>query len=410
MQPMHHTRTKVSWENIFMQISLLVFIAIFFTSCTTTPKTEPAKIKSDGPKNYVVWNKNQFLKPKGLVTMSRSTIYGLAKTFGEENMKPLDGINGFTVKNAKAPLTIESDEWVVQEEIEYHTMDVVEIKPYTCPVSTTPVCPVCPGNPGGPTDPIPVEPAKSWGITRVHAPEAMAKVDTSNVKIGVCDTGIDMNHPMNGRVYWSQDFTGKGSAQDGNGHGEHVAGTIAGKGGVGVSKAQLAIGKGLSDQGSGASSGLSQCLVAICNQGVQAVSNSWGSSQSDPLINQAVSYCTQKGIYVFFAAGNDSGPVNWPAKLAGNNPLVFAIAASTQSDQIATFSSRGPEVHFIAPGQDITSNWIGGGLNKISGTSMATPHVAGICAYGIAKGIKPCVKAGGTVGGYPMADALETVR
>jgi subtilisin family serine protease len=359
----------------------------------------------------VVWNKKQFLKPEGLVTMKRSTIYALAKIFGEENMKPLDLINGFTVKNAKAPLTISSDEWEVTEEVTYHTFETLyRITPVESqPTPTCPQCPVCPGpNPNPTPQPTPVETAKSWGITRVRALEAKRLVDTSNVKVCVIDTGIDLNHPNNGQIIGSIGYAG--AVQDKQGHGTHVAGTIAGTGGVGVSRAKLLVCKGLSDSGSGSSSQLAQCLTWCGSQGAQIVSNSWGSTQSDPLINQAIQSLTQKGIYVFVANGNDGGPVNWPAKLAGSNPLIYAIAASDQADRITSFSSRGPETRFISPGAGIVSNWPGGGTRSLDGTSMATPHAAAICAFGVAKGIKPCIKTSGTVGGYPMADAMATVQ
>ena len=178
-----------------------------------------------------------------------------------------------------------------------------------------------------------------------------------------------------------------------------------------MSNAQLAVCKGLTDQGSGSSSMLSGCLIDVCSQpGVGAVSNSWGSAQSDPAINQAVRFCTQKGIYVIVAAGNDSGPVNHPAKLAASDPNVIAVAASDQSDRITSFSSRGPEIRAIAPGAAIASLWPGGGTRPLDGTSMATPGVAGVCAYGLAKGIKPCFKTSGTIAGYPVPDAALTAQ
>lgn len=395
----------------------ILFLIVFLAGCATGPYEYPNLVKAPAAakskkKNYIVWNKKQFLKPKGLVTMSRSTIFALADQFGAENMKPLEGVNGFTVKNAEKPLSITSDEWVVTEEIEYHIL-----QPYTCWKSSPIQCPSEPTpspNPGpnpspGP-GPTPIEADKSWGRARVHAKEAQALVDTSQVKVCVVDTGIDLNHPNKGNLLEAKDFTGKGTAQDGQGHGTHTAGTVAGNGGVGISRAKLLICKGLSDNGSGTSSALAQCLTWCGQRGAQIVSNSWGSTQSDALINGAINSLTQRGVYVFVAAGNDSGPVNWPAKLAGSNTLVYAIAASDQGDRITSFSSRGPEVRFISPGASIVSNWIGGGFRALDGTSMATPHAAAICAFGIASGKKPCVIANGSVGSYPFADALATAQ
>jgi len=391
-------------KNVF-----LIGLALLISACTSAPKSEISQLKDKGLKRYVVWNKKQFLKPKGQVTMSAMTMLNMAKAMNATDVRALDKINGFTITApSKAKLSLSGGEWQVTEEVEYHTMQgAYTITPYTCP--GTPTCPVCP-NPGpNPNpNPTPIEPAKSWGITRVRANEAKAIVDTSNVKVCVIDTGIDLQHPNNGQVIGSIGYAG--AVQDRQGHGTHVAGTIAGTGGVGVSRAKLLVCKGLSDNGSGSSSQLAQCLTWCGTQGAQIVSNSWGSTQSDPLINQAIQALTAKGIYVFVANGNDSGPVNWPAKLAGSNPLVYAIAASDQADRITSFSSRGPETRFISPGAGIISNWPGGSTRALDGTSMATPHAAGICAYGVARGIKPCIKTSGTVGSYPFPDALETAR
>lgn len=374
------------------------------------------------PKRYILWNKKNFAKKPGVKVMMAPMIQAL----GAKDVKELEGINGFSFEAKEDPTkkakVFEQSDWVLQEEY-WHSAFLggtpVATKCYqsagplvevACP-APSPTPEPTPGPSPNPTpNPTPVEPDKSWGRTRVHAKEAQALVDTSNVKACLVDTGIDLQHPNKGNVIVSQDFTGKGSAQDGAGHGTHTAGTIGGAGGIGVSKAKLIVCKGLSDQGLGTSQALAQCLVWCGQQGAQIVSNSWGSGQSDPLINQAIQSLTSRGVYVFVAAGNDSGPVNWPAKLAGSNPLVYAIAASDQSDRITSFSSRGSEIRFISPGAGIVSNWPGGGTRSLDGTSMATPHAAAICAFGVAKGIKPCVKAAGSVAGYPFADGLETAK
>jgi subtilisin family serine protease len=316
---------------------------------------------------------------------------------------PIEGLNAAVFD--KEPVGIKSADLVVQKELVHY------ISPFSCSrCETIP----CPGPAPTPTPtptptPSPVEDDKSWGRKRVRAALAQQKVDTSNVKVCVIDTGIDLNHPNKGNVIASQSYTG-GTVQDRQGHGTHTAGTVAGTGGVGVSKAKLLICKGLGDDGSGGSASLAQCLAWCGQQGAQIVSNSWGSTQPDGFINQAIKQLTDRGIYVFVAAGNDSGPVNWPAKLAGSVPLVYAVAASNENDQIASFSSRGQEIRYIAPGEGINSNWPNGGTKSLSGTSMATPHAAAVCAFGIAKGIKPCIKTNGTVGGYPMVDALTTAE
>lgn len=323
--------------------------------------------------------------------------------------KQIEGLNAYVFDQEPPKVKMFADEgWVRQPEYVHH------IFAFSCSRCETITCPQPAPNPTpepgpGPV-PGPIEPDKSWGRQRVHAKEAQAIVDTSNVKVCVIDTGIDLQHPNNGVIIATQDFSGKGSVQDGNGHSTHVSGTISGTGGVGVSRAKLLICKGLSDSGSGTSSALAQCLAWCGTKGAQIVSNSWGSSQSDPMINQAIANLTARGIYVFVAAGNDSGPVNWPARLAGSNSLVYAVAASSSSDQITSFSSHGPEIRFISPGAGIISNWPGGSTRSLDGTSMATPHAAAICAFGIARGLKPCIKTSGQIAGYPFADALSTAQ
>lgn len=395
--------------------ALLILTALALAACTTAPK-DPCQPISGIAKSadtrkttgrWIVWSKLP-------AAQTRTGAFQIeSATLEAQGGRKIEGLNAF-VYDKKPMVALTNSGWVVQPEYVHHILaeQLYRITPVNCPE---------PGpNPNPEPNPNPQpnpEPAKSWGVTRVHAPEAMAKVDTSQVKVCVIDTGIDQQHPQNGEVIGSIGYAG--AVQDRQGHGTHVAGTIAGRGGVGVSRARLLVCKGLSDSGSGSSQSLAQCLAWCGQQGAHIVSNSWGSPQSDPMINNAINLLTQKGIYVFVAAGNDSGPVNWPAKLAGSNPLVYAVAASDQSDRITGFSSRGPEIRFISPGARITSSWPAGvrcpsgegsGTCDLDGTSMSTPHVAAICAFGIAKGIKPCVKMSGSVGGFPMADALESAR
>lgn len=388
------------------KIILIAFVWAF-AACTSAPKptypcpeAQPMRSKDTRTTTgrWIVWNKKSLTAPVGIAGLAN-----FATVLSAAGAKKIEGINAFAFD--KAPPTmpmLTGNDWVTQPEYVHHILNdqLYRIVPANCP---------SPGPAPGPGPaPEPVTPAKSWGVTRVRAMEAMKLVDTSNVKVCVIDTGIDQNHPNKGNVIGTASFAG--NVQDGAGHGTHVAGTVAGTGGVGISRAKLLICKGLSDSGSGTSSALAQCLNWCGQQGANIVSNSWGSPQSDPLINQAIANLTAKGIYVFVANGNDSGPVNWPAKLAGQNSMVLAVAASDQTDRIANFSSRGPETKFISPGVGIISNWPGGATRPLDGTSMATPHAAAICAFGVARGIKPCIKTSGSVAGYPFADALTTAQ
>lgn len=372
-------------------IALLMAAAI---AAMVLAKREENLIKVDRSKTetgrWIVYSKSGLIQKPGV------------RAFSVPGGKTLEGLNAAVFD--KEPVSIKSSDVVIQKEYVHH------IFPFSCSRCESIECPGTAPTPSPTPTPTPVEDDKSWGRARVHAKEAMKLVDTSKVKICVVDTGLDLNHANRGNIVGTKDFTGNGTVQDGQGHGTHVAGIVAGKGGVGVSAGSLLICKGLDNRGAGTTSALAQCLSWCAANGAQIVSNSWGSPQSDSLINQTINQLTAKGIYVFVAAGNDSGPVNWPAKLAGSNSLVYAIAASDQGDRIAQFSSRGAEIRFISPGAGIVSNWPGGGTKSLDGTSMATPHAAAICAFGVAKGMKPCIKTTGTVGTYQFADALETAK
>lgn len=405
-------------------IAMLIVAAV--TAMILT-KDVPNLVKVESPAfetgRYIVYSKKDLIKKPGV------------RAFSVPGGKPIEGLNAVVFD--KEPTLTFSDDVVVQKEYVHHILmgqtpltacykslgPLVEV---SCPGTTepaptptpspspTPVPTPSPAPTPTPTPtPSPVESDKSWGRARVHAKEAMALVDTSKVKVCIVDTGIDLNHPNNGVILGSNDFTGKGTAQDGAGHGTHVAGTIAGRGGVGVSRAGLFICKGLGDNGSGGSQSLAQCLAWCGTQGAQIVSNSWGSSQSDGLINQTIASLTQKGIAVVVANGNDGrGQLNWPAQLSISNPLVFGVAASDQNDRKASFSSYGQGTKFIAPGVDIVSNVPGGGTASYSGTSMSCPHVAGLMAYCAARGkqFQSCLKGLTTISNYMLPDAMETIK
>lgn len=383
---------------------------------TNLPQWTPAP---PGPKRYVMWNAKEFERKPGAQVFTQSLNLALSQV-GAKNIVAMPLINGVTfegdIDEQKIKAVAAPAGWQIQEEQEHHVLafSCSRCESIACPSDPQPI-PKCPSPPGAgpcPVDPNPVESSKSWGRARVRAPEALAVpgVDTSQVKVCVIDTGIDMNHPNKGNVIGSIGFAG--AVQDGAGHGTHTAGTIAGTGGIGISRAKLLICKGLSDSGSGSSSGLAQCLTWCGQQGAQIVSNSWGGGGPDQMINQAIAGLTARGIAVVVSNGNDGrGTLSWPAQLAINNPLVFGSAASDQRDQRASFSTYGPGTKFISPGVDIVSNRPGGGTQTMSGTSMSAPHLSGIMAFCIARGLLPsCVKSSGVVGGYPFADALLTVQ
>lgn len=408
-----------------------ILLTIFLVGCTTAPKHEPSKfeaLRAQGRKSVVWFNKKHFERGPGAFNETVSaTAHAFARKAGG-HAEPLENINGFRMElPADAPLQTGGD-WIMQEEVEYRVplqTKLYKIEEAQCPTNPTqPTCPVCPVCPNPPAEPWPepeeptqpIEQARSWGVTRMKALEAKTLVDTSNVKVCVVDTGIDQQHPNNGVVVASATFAG-GTVQDRQGHGTHVAGTVAGTGGIGVSKAKLYICKGLSDNGSGTSSSLAQCLNWCGQQRVDIVSNSWGSTQSDAMIAQGITRLAQAGIAVVIANGNDSrGQLNYPARQSINSDMIFGIAASDQQDRKANFSTYGPGTDYIAPGVQIVSSVPGGKLEAFDGTSMATPGVAGALAYCKAMG-KPysCLKTDNlglsqSMQGLGLPNLLKTVQ
>jgi subtilisin len=217
--------------------------------------------------------------------------------------------------------------------------------------------------------------------------------------VAVIDSGIDYNHSdlldPNGLVNYQGGWNfvnNNGDPMDDNGHGTHVAGTIAardnGAGVVGVApEAALYALKVLNASGSGRWSDIIAALQWAANNSIEVTNNSYGSDQ-DPgqTVMAAFDTSAAAGVLHVAAAGNSGTPagkgdkVGYPARYDS----VIAVAATDSSDGRASFSSTGPDVELAAPGVGINSTLLGGGYGTKSGTSMASPHVAGTAALVIA--------------------------
>ncbi|MBI2387046.1 MAG: S8 family peptidase [Elusimicrobia bacterium] len=233
---------------------------------------------------------------------------------------------------------------------------------------------------------------ETWGINRVHAPAAWPLTEGKGVKVAVIDTGIDAGHPeLSGSVDGGYSAITKtenpADYQDDNGHGSHVAGTIAakkdGKGVVGVApKARLYAVKVLDADGSGNLSDVIDGIVWAAKNKMDVANMSLGAPVDSEAMKRAVRFARGSGVVIVAAAGNSGGSVGFP----GAYEDTIAVAASDSNDKLAGFSSRGPEVDFIAPGVDVLSAKMGGGFASYSGTSMAAPHVAGLAALAVSQG------------------------
>jgi len=228
-----------------------------------------------------------------------------------------------------------------------------------------------------------------WGITRVGG-----AVDCTGKVAWVIDTGIDYDHPdLNVDTGRSTTFitTGldKKDGNDNNGHGTHVAGTIAAKdnnlGVVGVAaNATVVAVKVLDKSGSGSvSSVVSGIDYVTANASAGDVANMSLGGGVSTTIDDAALNAAENGILFAVAAGNSSIDANNSSPARVNHQNIFTVSAIDSNDYFASFSNYGnPPVDYAEPGVDILSTWNDGSTNTISGTSMASPHMAGLLLTG----------------------------
>ena len=235
-----------------------------------------------------------------------------------------------------------------------------------------------------------------WGVRRVYADEAHHDGYTgAGADVAIIDTGIDPNHPDlapnmgGGECFVSCAGSCAACWDDDQGHGTHVAGTVAaaqtGAGLIGVApEATLWAVKVLDSGGSGSFSDIAAGIRWSARQGHDVANMSLGGTTHSSLVHDACQYAQCQGTLLVAAAGNAGTPnsVLYPAAY----PECVAVSAIDQNDDLAGFSSTGPEVELTAPGVDITSTAAGGGTAVMSGTSMASPHVAGVGALVMARG------------------------
>ncbi|HLN72784.1 MAG TPA: S8 family serine peptidase [Prolixibacteraceae bacterium] len=233
--------------------------------------------------------------------------------------------------------------------------------------------------------PQPVAQSVPWGITRVNG-----GVSAVGKTAWIIDTGIDLNHPdLTVDVNRSRTFLGANTTPDDqNGHGTHVSGTIAAKdndiGVVGVAAGATVVAVRVLDRrGSGFTSGVIAGVNYVAANGVAGdVANmSLGGGVSTSLDDAVLG--ASKSVKFALAAGNESDNANnhSPARVNGNN--IYTVSAMDKNDKFAYFSNYGnPPVDYCAPGVSIYSAYKDGGYATLSGTSMATPHVAGILLLG----------------------------
>lgn len=238
------------------------------------------------------------------------------------------------------------------------------------------------GGGGGDTPPPQETP---WGIARVNG-----GVNGVGKTAWIIDSGIDLDHPdLEVNVAESRSFLGGKDADDpndGNGHGTHVAGTIAAKdnaeGVIGVAAGATVVSvRVLNRRGSGSYSGVIAGVnyVGASGSAGDVANMSLGGGASQSLDDAVVAASKLSEVIFCLAAGNESDDANNHSPARANGDFVVTVSASTSGDNFASYSNYGnPPIDWCAPGSGIKSTWKDGGYNTISGTSMATPHVAGV--------------------------------
>ncbi|MEC3883690.1 S8 family peptidase [Halobacillus sp. HZG1] len=234
----------------------------------------------------------------------------------------------------------------------------------------------------------------------VHMVEAQSLWDETDQGKGsvvaVIDTGCQCNHPdLQGQVIGGRNFTDDHDGdpenfEDNNGHGTHVAGTIAakedGKGVVGVApQAKLLILKVLSEEGSGQYQWITEAIDYAVqwrgenNERVRVISMSLGGPDDTPDLRNSILNAVSQGISVVCAAGNEGDGREDTMEYAypGAYNEVIQVGAVNESRRLASFTNTNDQIDLVAPGVNILSTYLEGKYARLSGTSMATPHVSG---------------------------------
>jgi subtilisin family serine protease len=258
--------------------------------------------------------------------------------------------------------------------------------------------------------------SRDWNINAIGAPEAWAAGYTgSGVTVAIVDTGVDLDHPdlVTNLFVNPGEIAGNGIDDDGNGyvddvhgydfanrdadpddvhgHGTHVAGSVAaannGFGATGVAPdATILPVKVLGDNGSGSSLDVAAGIRYAADLGAEIINLSLGGGYSSA-IESAIAYAQSLGAFVVAASGNEYATMpGFPARFSSAYDNVLSVGAHDSADNVAAFSNDvggSGAVQVDAPGVNIFSTYVGGSYATMAGTSMATPHVAGLAALAL---------------------------
>lgn len=232
-----------------------------------------------------------------------------------------------------------------------------------------------------------------WGIQSLGISELWRETQGEEIKVAILDSGIDLYHPdMQEALIKTKDFTASSSGIfDRTGHGTHVAGTVGARanhvGVIGVApQCQLIMGKVISDEGVGRVEWLTQAIYWAIEEDADIISISLGSPYPDENLHVAVCEAVKKGKILIAAAGNYGSAfyyecINYPARYEE----AISVGSINKKLLRSRFSGTGEHLDIVAPGEEIYSCYPMGLYARLSGTSMATPFVAGVAALCLAK-------------------------
>lgn len=224
-----------------------------------------------------------------------------------------------------------------------------------------------------------------WGVQQIKAPHAWGMTTGHRVKVGVIDTGVDFGHPdLRHSLLRGINLINRSKMPyDDNGHGTHIAGTIAAanqmQGMIGVApRALIAPVKAFDYNGSAFVSDIILGIEWCVRNGMDIINMSFGMKTRSKALLGAVTKAYNSGVIIVASSGNDGKfrSVDYPARY----PQTISVGATNRLRRIAAFSNRGTYIDIYAPGDKIMSAWLRGNYNEMSGTSMATSHVSGAIA------------------------------